>query len=105
MNLVTQSRREGIHYYDTNSFLLAGIIGFSQTDYGPVLTRTSFEDYREFGGFLLPTRIGWQSDTSSGTIRYCSIELNDVEESALKMPARTVAQPDNLRKMLRANKP
>jgi len=105
VNLMTQSRREEIHYYDTNSFLLAGIMEFFQTDYGPVLTRTSFDDYREFGGFLLPTRIGWQSDTSSGTIRYSSIELNHVEESALKMPARPVAQPGNLRKMLRANKP
>jgi len=101
VNLMTQSRREENHYYDTKSFLLAGVMEFSQTDYGSVLTRTSFDDYRECGGFLLPTRIGWQSDTSSGTIRYSSIELNNVEESALKIPARPVARPDNLRNTLR----
>ena len=102
VNLMTQTRREENHYYDTNSFLLAGVMAFSQTDYGAVLTRTSFDDYREFGGFLLPTRIDWQSDNSAGMIRYSSIELNDLEEPALKRP---VAQPDHLRNTLRANKP
>jgi hypothetical protein len=92
VNVVTQSRREENHYYDTNSFLLAGVMEISQTEYGPVLRRISFDDYRKFGGFLLPTQIDWQSNTTSGTIRYSSIELNDVKESALKMPIRSAAQ-------------
>jgi hypothetical protein len=100
VDMMTQSRREEIHYYDTNSFLLSGIMEVAQTGFGPALKETKFGDYREFGGFLLPTRIGWQSVNTSGTIRYNSIELNDVEESALKMPIQSAAQLGDSRRAL-----
>lgn len=84
--MMTQSRREEIHYYDTKSFLLSGIMEIAQTAFGPALKETKFGDYREVDGFLLPTQIGWQVQVSTGMIHYSSIEVNAVEESALKMP-------------------
>ncbi len=65
-----------------------------------MLKRTGFDGYREFGGFLLPTQIGWQSQISTGMIRYGSIEVNAVEESDLKMPIQSIqsaAQLDDSR--------
>ncbi len=103
--IMTKSRREEIHYYDTNSFLLSGIMEIVETGFGPVLKQTKFGDYREFGGFLLPTRLAWQSPVSSGLIQFVSIEVNGVEESALKMPIQSALQLDDSREAFRANKP
>ncbi|HEY3860335.1 MAG TPA: hypothetical protein VGO59_00485 [Verrucomicrobiae bacterium] len=91
---MTKCRREEIHYYDASSFLLSGIMEVVETEFGKALKQTTFGDYREFAGFLMPTRIGWQSPVGNGTIKYHSIEVNTVEESALKMPAQSVAKLD-----------
>jgi len=105
VDMMTQSRREEIHYYDTNSFLLSGIMEIEETGFGPALKQTKFGNYRELGGFLLPTQVAWQSQIRSGTIQYSSIEVNAVEESALKMPIQPAAQLDDSREALRANTP
>jgi hypothetical protein len=39
--MMTQSRREEIHYYDTNSFLLSGIMEIVETGFGPALKQTT----------------------------------------------------------------
>jgi len=103
VDMMTQSRREEIHYSDTNSFLLSGIMEIAQTGFGPASKQTKFGDYREFGGFLLPTQIGWHVQVSTGMIHYSSIEVNAVEASALKIPIQSAGELDDSREALRSN--
>lgn len=105
VDMMTKCRREEIHYYDTNSFLLSGIMEIVETGFGPALKKTKFGDYREFDGFLLPTRLAWQSPASSGLVQFASIEVNGVDDSSVKMPIQSATQLDNSGKTLCANKP
>jgi hypothetical protein len=91
LKLVTRSGREQLQYYDTATFLLAGIIETEETELGPAPQRTSFRDYRQFGGFLFPMSISIQLSLGK-TVQYIltefsSVEVNGVEESDVRMPS------------------
>jgi hypothetical protein len=62
-----------------------------ETGAGAALKQTKFGDYRKFDGFLMPTRLAWQSSAGNGVIQYLSIEVNGVEESAFQMPIQSAA--------------
>jgi hypothetical protein len=91
LKLVTRSGREQMQYYDIATFLLAGIIGTEETEFGPAAQRTSFSDYRQFGGFLFPMRTIMQQAGGKAVqyvvTEFSSVEVNGVEESAVKMPS------------------
>ena len=102
LKLVTQSGHEVMQYYDTATFLLAGLIETVETEAGPTLRKLSFDDYRAFGGFKMPTLLALQNQSAGGSpphdliefiasqcnaIEFSSIEVNAVKESAVKMPA------------------
>jgi hypothetical protein len=92
LQVTFKSGHQRTRYYDTNTFLLAGSIFTMDQYYGSSLFKYTYGDYREFGGFKLPTRIGWQSKWSRGVAEYESIELNAVDESALQMPPHSAKE-------------
>ena len=102
LELMTKSGREVTHYYDTNNFFLSGIMEMVETGVGPALQKSSFGDYRKFGGFQFPTRQGWQSEWGVGEVRFDSIEVNTVKPSAFTRPAEL--QPGNSGRMSPAGK-
>jgi len=104
LKLVTSSGQEETHYYDTTSFLLIGIVGNVESDVGPTLQMTTLGNYREFGGFQFPTRIGWQTHSSRGVVQYRSIEVNTVEPSVFRLPTKRLGQPATTSKRSLANK-
>jgi len=94
LKLVTRSGRELMQYYDTATFLLAGAIGTEETEAEPILQRTSFGDYRQFGGFQFPMSISTQRSASTAVeyvlVEFSSVEVNAVKESVVEMPSRPV---------------
>jgi len=93
LKLVTSSNQEETHYYDTTSFLLVGIVGNVESEVGPTLQMTTLGNYREFGGFQFPMRIGWQTHSSRGVVHYSSIEVNAVRPSTFQLPKKLPTQP------------
>ena len=87
LKLVTLTGREEMHYYDADTFLLAGVMATVETLFGPNLVKCTFGDYREFGGFTFPMRQGYESQWGIGSVQYDSMELNTVTPSAFKLPA------------------
>ena len=73
-----------------------------ETGLGPALQKSSFGDYRAFGGFQFPTRQGWQSEWGAGGIRIGLIEVNTVKSSAFKL--LTELQPGNSARMSQSGK-
>ena len=69
LKMVLKSGHQETHYYDTNNFLLAGVIWTVGTEDGPVLERDSYGAYREFGGFKFPTRQCWRNKWSGGVMQ------------------------------------
>ena len=102
LKLVTKSGREVTHYYDTNSFFLSGIMEMVEIEAGPFLQKTSFGDYRAFGGFQFPTRQDWQSEWGVGGVRLDSIEVNTVKPSAFEPPTELL--PGNSGRMSQLGK-
>jgi predicted choloylglycine hydrolase len=91
-----------MQYYDAATFLLAGLMETVETEAGPTLRKLSFDDYRAFGGFKMPTLLALQNQSTDeasrdnaldlvafrcNAIEFSSIEVNAVKESAVKMPA------------------
>ncbi len=98
VKIVFDSGHEKMHYYDTNNFLFIGSTFTMDSYYGSSPFRYSYGDYKEFNGFKLPTRIGWQSKWSKGEVHYDSMELNSVEESAIQTPAQSTVTASNSNK-------
>jgi CubicO group peptidase (beta-lactamase class C family) len=93
LSLVTKSGLEEIHYYNKSNFLLAGLMARVETDAGPAWSKTSFGEYRPVGGFRFPMFISVWSQSGTQPLPRCisvefsSIEINRVEDSAVKMPS------------------
>lgn len=85
LKVVTQTHHEEFHYYDTTNFLLAGIFSRTATPGGSGWQKTTFDNYRAFGGFLMPTHIVSQDETGSYPLQFDSVEINSVQERDLKM--------------------
>ena len=83
-------------------FPFVRIMEMVEIEAGPFLQKTSFGDYRAFGGFQFPTRQDWQSEWGAGGIRIGSIEVNKVKPSAFEPP--TELQPGNSARMTQLGK-
>ncbi|MDB6125427.1 MAG: hypothetical protein JWQ71_4420 [Pedosphaera sp.] len=93
LKLVTKSGRQKTHYYDAANFLLSGTMETVEIGGAPTLLKKSFADYREFGGFKFPMRQCSQTQFSKEVMQYGSIEVNRVEDLALKMPVQPHTVP------------
>jgi hypothetical protein len=88
LKVVTQTHHEEFHYYDTNNFLLAGVFSRVAISGGSSWAKSTFDDYRAFDGFLMPTRIAWQDETGNYALQFSSLEINTVKERDLLMATK-----------------
>jgi hypothetical protein len=85
LKVVSKSGKREIHYYDAASYLLAGTVEYSAA--AETWVMTTYRDYQASGGFKFPTRIDCRRRWNHFVIRFSSIEVNTVEDSAFKMPS------------------
>lgn len=86
LKLLRKSGTQTTHYYDATDYLLAGITETIPTQTGPTWSKTTFANYRKFGGFQFPSRIHMQSEGRDLLFEIGSVELNKVEDSAFDKP-------------------
>jgi hypothetical protein len=84
LQVVRKSGKGEVHYYDADSYLLAGTVEYSAA--AETWVMTTLRDYQAFGGFKFPARIDCRRRWNHFVIRLSSIEVNTVEDSAFKMP-------------------
>ena len=81
LKLTTTSGLEATHYFDAKTGLLAGILTTTVLRTGTTWSRTSFSDYKKFGGVLFPTRLRLNDEGYDITATVKSLELNTVADS------------------------
>ena len=96
VKVVGKFGHEEIHYYDTASYLLAGIVEFSAANKTWVMT--TLRDYRDFGGFKFPTWTEGRRRWNKYVVRLSSIEVNTVEDSVFQMPTGALPEGNAARR-------
>ncbi|HWQ00216.1 MAG TPA: hypothetical protein VNK92_07075 [Vicinamibacterales bacterium] len=91
---VRASGDEDIEFFDVDSGLLVGSMTTRETPMGTVKSVTIVDDYRRFGGLLLPTRIVQRATGTEQVITIASVEFDVVEPERFVPPpaVRTLAK-------------
>jgi hypothetical protein len=87
LKLITKSGIEATHYFDAKTGLLSGILTTTALRSGMTWSRTSFSDYKRFGGVLFPTRLRLNDEGYDATAKVNSVKLNAVADSDFASPA------------------
>lgn len=74
------------HFYDTTTGLLVGYRFNSKWRGGPGDEREVFSDYKDFGGWLRPTRATHKSSEGTQVETTTSISFDDVQDSVFTLP-------------------
>jgi hypothetical protein len=74
------------HFYDTTSGLLAGYRFNSSWRGGSGEENEVFSDYKDFGGWLMPTRAAHKSSDPTQTEITTSVTFDDVDDSVFVLP-------------------
>jgi len=74
------------HFYDTSTGLLVGYRFNSAWRGGAGDEHEVFNDYKEFGGWLIPTRIEHKEPARTIVESVTSLTLDDVDDSAFTLP-------------------
>lgn len=95
LKLVTRTHHEQFHYYDATNFLLVGTFTREPANGQVGWMKTSFRDYRRFGGFLIPTLIDSRVDSGGSTFHLNSMEINTVTNlPAVPQPVQLLTHLD-----------
>jgi hypothetical protein len=81
LKLVAKNGIEATHYFDAKTGLHAGILTTTALRSGTTWSRTSFSDYKKFGGVLFPTRLRLNDEGYDITAKVNSLKLNTVSDS------------------------
>jgi hypothetical protein len=73
-------------FYDTSSGLLIGYFFNTKWRGGPGDTTATFEDYKNFGGVLLPTKTTGRDATGASISLVTSVTYDDVDDSVFALP-------------------
>ncbi len=73
-------------FYDTTTGLLAGYRFNSSWRGGSGEEREVFSDYKDFGGWLMPTRAAHKSSDPTQTETITSVTFDDVDDSVFALP-------------------
>jgi hypothetical protein len=87
VRLTWQSGRQTYDCYSEETGLLVGTIGTQQSPMGSVEVLTLMEDYREFEGFRMPTRMTMQIMGLDQVITLREVSFDSVPDSAFELPA------------------
>jgi hypothetical protein len=82
-----KSGRETMDCYSTESGLLVGSLRTHQSSTGPADALIIYEDYRQFGGVRIPTRIITRVEDIEQIITLVDVTLNGVPDSAFDPPS------------------
>ncbi len=74
------------HFYDTTTGLLVGYRFNSSWRGGSGDEREVFSDYKDFGGWLMPTRATHKSSDPTQTETVTSVSFDDVDDSVFALP-------------------
>jgi hypothetical protein len=74
------------HFYDTTTGLLVGYRFNSAWRGGSGDEREVFSDYKDFGGWLMPTRAAHKSSDATQTETITSVTFDDVDDSEFALP-------------------
>lgn len=83
-----KSGRETFDCYDVNTGLLVGYMYRSETNAGSGDAVTILDEYREFGGVKMPTRIVTQTMGMEQVLVIREVKINEVEPAAFEPPAQ-----------------
>jgi hypothetical protein len=84
---MTKNGIEAEHYFDAKTGLLSGILTTTALRSGMTWSRTSFSDYKSFGGVLFPTRLRLNDEGYEVTAKVNSLMLNAVANADFDPPA------------------
>jgi hypothetical protein len=87
LKLITKSGIEAEHFFDAKTGLLSGILTTTALRSGMTWSRTSFSDYRSFGGVLFPTRLRLNDEGYEITAKVNSLIVNAVPNGDFNPPA------------------
>jgi hypothetical protein len=73
-------------FYDTSSGLLIGYFFNTKWRGGPGDTTATFEDYKNFGGVLMPTKTTGRDATGVSVSLVTSVTYDDVDDSVFALP-------------------
>jgi hypothetical protein len=91
VRLQWRSGRETFDCYSTETGLLIGSTFKQESHLGSIDAIVRYEDYREFGGMLLPTRVIVQAMGIEQVFTFSSVQFDAVPESELEPPAEITA--------------
>jgi hypothetical protein len=81
VKLVTKSGLEATHYFDAQTGLLSGVLTTTALRSGTTWSRTSFSDYKKFGGVFFPTRLRLNDEGYEISAKVRSLKLNTASDS------------------------
>ena len=95
LKLVRRSGIEVTEYYEVGSGLLVGSQMNSTSAMGSIPTTVVVDDYKEFGGVLMPTRVRQRAMGVEWVLTTTSVEHDTVPAGAFALPAAIAAlQPE-----------
>jgi len=74
------------HFYDTETGLLVGYAFNTAWRGGHGDATTTFEDYRDFGGVLMPVKTTTRDGDSLSVFMITSVTYDDVSDSVFELP-------------------
>jgi hypothetical protein len=87
VRLVWQSDRETFDCYSPESGLLVASMGQQQSSMGVIDAVTLYDDYREFGGIRVATRISVQAMGMEQVLTMREVSFDDVPAATFELPA------------------
>ncbi len=87
VQLWKKSGEKTTHYFDAQSFQLAGSLGTATVGDSLAWVVMTYSDYRTFDGFSFPTLIHARSQRTDALLRINSIRANGVKSSVFHVPA------------------
>jgi len=87
LKMVSKGGLESQVFFDEKTGLVAGTIATQQSMFGPVKATTEYNDFKEFGGVQIPTRVVVRLGGIEQSIAVESIEWDKIEATAFDLPA------------------
>jgi hypothetical protein len=91
LKLVRRSGIEVTEYYEVGSGLMVGSQMNSTSAMGSIPTTVVVDDYKEFGGVLMPTRVRQRAMGVEWVLTTTSVEHDTVQAGAFTLPAAIAA--------------
>lgn len=86
IRLVGTDGRESFEYYSVESGLLVGSEGVAPSPMGEINVVSTLENYKEFGGMKMPTKMVQSIGPQQIITTVTSVKVNEVDDSAFAQP-------------------